>query len=94
MRSGTEPICTTANCSRKAMWRIDMQTHSLETIGEEMQRHGTDQQGAAIAARKRGDGMPSKAKAQHSSGLRSIASELNCIDRRRKERNELSVDTP
>ena len=92
MRSDTEPICTTANCSRPAMWRIDMQTHSLEKTGEEMKRHGTDQQGTAIAARKRGGGMPIKAKAQQSSGLRSIASELNCIDRRRKERKEQSVE--
>lgn len=37
--------------------------------------------------------MPGKAKTQQSSGLRSIASELNCIDRRRKERKELSLDT-
>ena len=36
--------------------------------------------------------MPIKAKAQQSSGLRSIASELNCIDRRRKERKEQSVE--
>ena len=97
MRSGTEPICTTANCSRTAKWRFDMQTQSPEKNGEEMsceerQRHGTDQQGTAIAGRKRGDGMPIRAKAQHSSGLRSIASELNCIDRRRKERKEQSVE--
>ena len=66
---------------------------SLWNSSEEKQRHGTDQQGTAIAARKRGDERPGKAKAQQSSGMWSVASELNCIDRRRKERNELSLDT-